>query len=165
MNFDQSLRQHVLNLLRMRGAHLTFDDAVADFPEAHINTFPPNVPYTFWHLLEHLRIAQWDIVEYVRNPQHVSPQWPVGYWHPREAKANLEAWNRSIEQFRQDLKAMQEIVSNAETDLLAPIPHGYDGHTVLREALILADHNAYHVGELAILRQVTGTWSPQRRGS
>lgn len=159
MNSDQALRQHVLNLLQMKGAHLSFEEAVADFPEAHINTFPPNVPYTFWHLLEHLRIAQWDILEYVRNPQHVSPQWPSGYWLPREAKADLAAWSRSVEQFRQDLKGMQEIVSNADIDLLAPIPHGYGGHTVLREALILADHNAYHVGELAILRQVTGTWS------
>lgn len=158
MTNDQSLRQHVLNLLSMKGAHMTFDDAVANFPEDMINAFPPNVPYTPWHLVEHLRITQWDILEYTRDPNHASPDWPSGYWRAHDEKADLAAWNASIEQFRRDLKAMQDIVADPNTDLLAPIPHGYGGHTVLREALILADHNAYHVGELAILRQVMGAW-------
>lgn len=158
MTNDQSLRQHVLNLLSMKGAHMTFDDAVANFPEDMINAFPPNVPYTPWHLVEHLRITQWDILEYTRDPNHVSPDWPSGYWRAHDEKADLAAWNASIEQFRRDLKAMQDIVADPNTDLFAPIPHGYGGHTVLREALILADHNAYHVGELAILRQVMGAW-------
>ena len=165
MNPDQALREHVLNLLKMKGAHMSFDDAVADFPEHLINTCPPNVAYTPWHLLEHLRIAQWDILEYARNPQHVSPQWPVGYWPARDAKTNMAGWNQSIQQFRCDLNDMQVMVSDPNTDLYAPIPHGYDGHTILREALLMADHNAYHVGELAILRQVMGAWSPQRKGT
>lgn len=164
MNTDQLLREHVVNLLQMKGAHLNFDDAVADFPEALINTFPPNVPYTPWHLVEHLRIAQWDILEYTRNPQHVSPEWPAGYWPAREAVADWAAWTNSIEQFQRDLNAMVALVADPATDLFTPIPHGYDGHTVLREALLLADHNAYHVGELAILRQVMNAWPAQRKG-
>jgi hypothetical protein len=163
MNPDQALRQHLLYLLQMKGAHLSFDDAVADFPEQFINTFPPNVTYTPWQLVEHLRIAQWDILEYVRNPQHVSPEWPLNYWPRRDAFADTATWNRTIDQFRQDLEAMQAIVADPNTDLLAPIPHGQDGHTVLREALLVADHNAYHIGELAILRQVLDAWSEGRR--
>jgi hypothetical protein len=163
MNTDEALREHLLNLLDMRGAHMTFDEAAADFPEPFINAFPPNVPYTPYHLVEHLRLCQWDILEYTRDPKHVSPEWPTGYWLPREAKADWAAWKRSIEQFRSDLAAMKAIVANPNTDLLTPIPHGYGGHTVLREALILADHNAYHVGELAILRQVLGAWSAQHK--
>jgi hypothetical protein len=164
MNTDQSLRDHVLYLLKMKGAHMSFDDAVADFPAHLINAFPPHVPYTPWHLVEHLRITQWDIVEYTRDPQHVSPQWPAGYWHARDEQADMAAWKRSIEQFRRDLKTMQDIVADPNSDLFTPIPHGYGGHTILREALLLADHNAYHVGELAILRQVMDAWPAQRKG-
>lgn len=158
MNSDQALRDHVLYLLQMKGAHLNFDEAVADFPEQFINAFPPNVPYTPWHLVEHLRICQWDILEYTINPKHVSPEWPKGVWPARDAKADLAMWNHSIETFRRELQAMQDLVADPNTDLFTPIPHGYDGHTVLREALLLADHNAYHVGELAILRQIMGAW-------
>lgn len=165
MNADQLLRQHVLKLLKMEGAHLAFEDAVADFPEALINTFPPNVPYTPWHLVEHLRIAQWDILEYTRDPQHVSPPWPQGYWPARDAQADWTAWHDSLDRFRRDLEAMQALVADPSTDLLAPIAHGYDGHTVLREALLLAEHNAYHIGELAILRQVMGAWPAGRKES
>jgi len=164
MNPDQALRQYVLYLLAMKGAHMDFDEAVADFPEHLINAFSPNVPYTPWHLVEHLRITQWDILEYTRDPAHVSPDWPVGYWPPRDATTDQAGWNHSIEQFRRDLKAMRDIVADPKTDLMTPIPHGYGGHTVLREALLLADHNAYHIGELAILRQVMNAWPPQRRG-
>lgn len=155
---DQILRRHLVNLLQGRGAHMPFDDAVADFPPDMINTCPPNVTYTPWHLVEHLRLAQWDILEYVRNPRHESPPWPEGYWPAPDAQADAAAWNASLDAFRRDLRDMQAIVEDPATDLFAPIPHGYDGHTILREALILADHNAYHVGELAILRQVMGAW-------
>ena len=151
---DATLRQQVLNRLRGHGAHMPFEQAVDKFPPDKINVQPPNVPYTPWHLIEHLRITQWDILEYTRNPDHVSPDWPEGYWPDRNARADGETWEQSIARFLSDLKAMQDIVADPETDLLAPIPHGHEGHTVLREALILADHNAYHVGELAILRQV-----------
>jgi hypothetical protein len=160
---DQILRRHLVNLLQGRGAHLPFEDAVADFPPEMINTRPPNVSYTSWHLVEHLRIAQWDILEYVRNPQYVSPSWPEGYWPAPDAQADTGTWNATIDMFQRDLRDMQAIVEDPATDLFAPIPHGYEGHTILREALILADHNAYHVGELAILRQVMGAWGKSHR--
>jgi hypothetical protein len=158
MNTDRALREHVLALLDGHQAHMTFDDAVDDFPMNLINTRPPNVPYTPWHLLEHLRITQWDILEYTRDPKHVSPQWPEGYWPARDAQADEAKWNETIRQFRADLDAMKAIVADPNTDLFTPIPHGYGGHTVLREALLIADHNAYHIGELGILRQVMNAW-------
>jgi hypothetical protein len=158
MDTDRALRDHVLALLNGHQASMTFDDAVADFPEAGINVRPPNVPYTFWHLVEHLRITQWDILEYARDPAHVSPQWPEGYWPAPDAQADVSMWNDSIQRFQADLEAVKALVTDSSVDLLVPIPHGYGGHTVLREALLVADHNAYHVGELAILRQVAGVW-------
>jgi len=158
MNTDKALRDHLLALLDGGQAAMTFDDAVADFPAAHINTRAPNVPYTFWHLLEHLRITQWDILEYTRDPQHVSPPWPVGYWPPRAVQADAAQWEATIRRFRADLAAVKALVADPVNDLFAPIPHGYGGHTLLREALLAADHNAYHVGELGILRQVVGGW-------
>lgn len=158
MDSDKALRKHLLTLLDGRGAHMSFDDAVADFPPEFINVKPPNVPYTPWHLIEHLRITQWDILEYTRDPEHVSPDWPVGYWPSQDTLADEAAWNDTIRRFRDDLKALKVIVIDANTDLYTPIPHGYGGHTVLREALLVADHNAYHVGELGILRQVMGAW-------
>jgi hypothetical protein len=159
MNSDQTLRKHVVALLDGRQASMTFDDAVANYPMAFINTNPPNVPYTPWHVLEHLRITQRDILEYVRNPGHVSPDWPIGYWPAPTAQTDPEGWERTIAQFREDFQALRQIVLDPTTDLLTPIPHGYGGHTILREALLVADHNAYHVGEFAILRQVMNTWA------
>ena len=158
MNTDQALRNHVVALLDGRQAHMTFDDVVADFPENLINVNPPNVVYTPWHLIEHLRITQWDILEYVRDPKHQSPDWPVGYWPDRSAKTDMAGWQHTIDQFNADLRAMRDIVADPQNDLVAPIPHGYGGHTILREALLLADHNAYHIGELGILRQVMNAW-------
>jgi hypothetical protein len=158
MDTDQSLRKHVIALLDGRQAAMTFSDAIANFPMALINTKPPNVPYTPWHLIEHLRITQWDILEYVRDREHISPDWPVGYWPDRAATTDPAGWQRTIDQFLADFQAMRAIVLDPNTDLFAPIPHGYNGHTILREALLIADHNAYHVGELGILRQVMNAW-------
>lgn len=158
MNTDQIVRDHLIALLDGGNAHMGFNDAVSNFPLDKINAFPPNVPYTAWHLVEHLRIAQWDILEYVRNPNHESPEWPIGYWPSPTARTDPEGWQRTIEQFREDLRAIREIAADPTTDLYAPIPHGYGGHTILREILLVADHNAYHVGELGILRQVMEAW-------
>lgn len=158
MDTDQALRKHVIALLDGRQAAMTFDDAVANYPMALINTKPPNVPYTPWHIIEHLRITQWDILEYVRNPEHASPDWPVGYWPAQSAETDPAGWQRTIDQFHADFQAMRQIVLDPATDLFAPIPHGYNGHTILREALLVADHNAYHVGEFGILRQVMNAW-------
>ena len=158
MASDDVVREQLLALLRGGNAHMTFDEAVAGFPLEHINDYPPHVPYTPWHLLEHLRIAQWDILEFVRNPAHVSPPWPEGYWPPPETRADAQAWAGTLAAFRADLQALEQLVADPATDLYAPLPHA-PGYTILREILLVADHNAYHIGELGILRQVMETWA------
>jgi len=115
------------------------------------------VPHTPWRLLEHLRIAQWDILEFSRNPKHVSPSFPDGYWPRSDAPPDAAAWDRSVAAFRADLKAMQDLVADPATDLFALLPHG-EGQTILREALLVADHNAYHLGQLVMLRRALGAW-------
>jgi len=155
------LREQLLHLLRGGNAHMSFDEAVADFPMRFINARPPNVPYTPWHLIEHLRIAQWDILEFVRNPAHVSPDWPEGHWPPREAQADRQTWDNTIAAFREDLQAVQDMAADPAIDLFAAIPHA-PSYTIFREILLVADHNAYHIGEFAILRQVMGTWPKDR---
>ena len=154
---NQSLRQHLLYLLAGVGAHAKFDDVVKDFPPNLRGTKPAKFPHSPWMLLEHLRLAQWDILEFSRDAKHVSPDWPSGYWPKTEAPPNAAGWNRSVQHFREDLKAMQELVANPKTDLFARIPRG-DGQTILREALLVADHNAYHLGQLVDLRRLLGVW-------
>jgi DinB superfamily len=158
---DQSLREHVTHLLDGGGAHAKFDDVIKGLPPNLRGVRPEKFPHSPWMLLEHLRLAQWDILEFSRNGKHVSPKWPEGYWPPTEAKTEAPpsdaAWNKSIRQFRRDLKAMQKLVSNPRTDLFALIPWG-DGQTILREALLLADHNAYHLGQLVDLRRLLAAW-------
>lgn len=154
---DDILRNQLLQVLSGRNAHFTFDDVVKDFPIEAINQRPPNVGYTPWHLIEHLRIAQRDILEFMRNPDHISPKWPEGYWPKLEDKAGEAEWLDSLSAFRQDLKVIEAIVIDPKIDLLTELPHA-SGYTYLREILLVADHNAYHIGEFAILRQVMGTW-------
>jgi hypothetical protein len=161
MDKDAVLRQHVLNLLRGGQASMTFDEAVADFPMDRINDRAPNVPYTPWHLLEHMRIAQWDILDFSRNPDYTELKWPEEHWPAPDAKADGAAWNETLRAFRADFDAVCALVADPATDLYATIPHG-TGQTILREALLVADHNAYHTGEFAILRQVMGTWPGKR---
>jgi hypothetical protein len=163
MKEDTVLRQQLLQLLEAGNAHLTFEDAVADFPLEFINTPPPNVPYTPWHLIEHMRIAQWDILAFVCDPEHVSPAWPEGYWPAVDLQADEAVWEHTLDAFRSDLHAVEELVKDPNIDLMAEIPHA-PGYTYLREVLLVADHNAYHVGEFAILREVMGTW-PEGRTS
>jgi hypothetical protein len=154
---DKSLRQHLVELLQGGNAHATFDQAVAKFPVDLRAKRVDNLPYSAWMLLEHLRIAQWDILEFSRNGKHVSPKWPDGYWPAQEAPPSAGAWDKSVKAFHADLKAMQDLVSDATTDLYAAIPWG-EGQTILREALLVADHNAYHVAELVVLRRLLGAW-------
>jgi hypothetical protein len=156
-NRDQQLREHVVYLLGGGGAHVSFDDAVKSLPEKLRGIKPQGLPHTAWMLLEHLRIAQWDILDFSRNAKYKSMKWPDDYWPKSEGPADATAWEKSIEQFRKDLKAMQSLVENPKTDLFARIPWG-DGQTILREALLVADHNAYHVGQLVDLRRILGAW-------
>lgn len=152
-----ALREHVLNLLAAKDAHLPFEEAIADFSQELSGTLPPGAPHTAWQLLEHLRITQWDILEFSRDPKHVSPQWPEGYWPKTQAPPSSDAWRKSAEQFTEDLQAMRDLVADPSADLFAPFSHG-DGQTLLREALLLADHNSYHLGQLIFLRKLLGHW-------
>jgi hypothetical protein len=161
MDEDKVVREQLLVLLRGGNAHMGIDQAVADFPIEAYNRRPPNMPYTPWHLLEHLHITQWDILEFIRNPDHKSPEWPEGYWPRQDEKADKTRWMETLEAFRSDLKALQELVADPATNPLAPLPHA-PSYTILREILTVSDHNAYHIGEFAILRQVMGTWPPSR---
>jgi hypothetical protein len=157
MSTDSALRDHLLYLLRGGGAHLSFEEAVAGLPPELRGARPAGVPHTPWRLLEHMRLAQWDILEFSRNPQHVSPPFPAGYWPAGDAPPDPTAWDRSVAGFRADLQAMQDLVANPATDLFAPLPHG-QGQTILREALLVADHNSYHLGQLVVVRRALGAW-------
>jgi hypothetical protein len=157
MKTERALREHVLYLLGGGGAHLDFDTAIGRLPVGLRGTKPKGSPYSPWQLLEHMRIAQWDILEFSRDPKHVSPKWPEGYWPQTEAPPAKSAWDKSVKSFRADLEAMQKLVARPKTDLLAAIPHG-NGQTILREALLLADHNAYHLGQLVLVRRLLGAW-------
>lgn len=152
-----SLRQHLLELLTGGHAHATFEDAVKGLPPKLRGIKPENFPHSPWMILEHLRIAQWDILEFSRNSKHESPKWPQGYWPKTEAPPSPEAWAKSAEQFESDLNSMKDLVKNPKNDLFAKIPWG-DGQTILREALLVADHNAYHVAQLVDVRRLLGAW-------
>ena len=155
------LRAELIALLDGYGAHMPFDAAVADFPDDAINRLPPEVPYTPWHLLEHLRITQADILDYVSNRAYLGLDWPEAYWPARDATATPEEFARTIEGFVADRAALHDLVADPATDLFAVIPDT-PGHTIVREIRVVGDHNAYHVGEFAILRQVMGTWPRDR---
>jgi len=153
MNTDKVIREQLLALLRAGNAHMSFSDAVSGFPLKEINRRLPNASYTVWHLLEHIRIAQWDILEFVRNPRHISPEFPAGYWPEEDQMATASQWKKTIKDFLNDLKAVEKLVKDPRTDFFSPIPHAKD-YTLFLEILTLADHNAYHVGELVTLRRV-----------
>jgi hypothetical protein len=154
---DKALRQHVLELLDGGHAHATFDAAIKNLPPALRGKRPRGAEHSPWEILEHLRIAQSDILEFSRDAEHQSPPWPSGYWPATAAPPDEKAWDKSVRAFRRDLKEMSALVENDATDLFAQIPHG-DGQTILREALLVADHNAYHLGELVLVRRLLGAW-------
>lgn len=150
---NPSLRKHLDNLLQMEGAHISFDDAVTDFPEALRGTKPPGAPHSAWELLEHLRLAQEDILDFSRNPAYVDRTFPDDYWPASPEPPSDEAWQQSVRQFQQDLAEMRALIADEAHDLYAPLPHG-TGQTLLREALVVADHNSYHLGQLVFLRKL-----------
>lgn len=152
-----TLREQLVILLGGRGAHADFDQAVAGFPKELHGAKPHGAPHSAWELLEHLRISQWDMLEFSRHPGHLSPDWPSGYWPQSPEPPDTKVWDASVRAFRRDLEAMQKLVSDPSSDLFVPFPHG-EGQTLLREALQMADHNAYHIGELVFLRRQLGAW-------
>lgn len=160
MKKKDMVRAEVRNLVR-GPSYMTFDDVVADFPMKHINMRPPNVPYTPWHLLEHMRLAQRDILDYIKDPDYRLPKWPDDYWPGSSVQADAKAWRKTVAEFQRDRAALEKITANPRTSLGAPLPYARQ-HTFIRELLIVAEHNTYHIGEFAILRQVMGTW-PARR--
>ena len=143
-------------------AHMGLEEAVADFPVARINAKPPNVPYSFWHILEHIRIAQRDLLEYVRNPKHISPAWPEGYWPALDATTDAAGFKRTIAAIKADLKRMDRLLADPGVDVFAPVPFAAN-KSVTRCAFLVLDHNAYHLGEFAILRQVMALWPKGRK--
>ncbi len=157
MDMDTIVREELRAHLQGGNAHMTFDEAVANFPREQMNTKPPNVAYTPWHLLEHIRMAQWDILEFIRNSQYVSPPWPEGYWPVESVQVDEVAWEKTLVSFRADLQSLLVMVSDPKVNLYTPIPHG-NGQNILREILVVADHNAYHISEFATFRQVMETW-------
>jgi hypothetical protein len=152
-----ALRDHVLALLEAKGAHAPFEDVVAEWPSHLQGAKPAGLPYTAWQVLEHMRIAQWDILEFSRNAKHVSPDFPDGYWPASDEPVAVDDWEKSIQAFTADLVQMKALVDDPSADLFKPFAHG-SGQTLLREALLVADHNAYHLGQLVILRRLLGTW-------
>lgn len=157
MENHQTLRDHLLELLGGSHAHLDFEKATAGLPTKLRGVKPPGLPFTPWRLIEHMRIAQWDILRFSVDPDHISPDFPTGYWPEGDAPPDSTAWDGSIAAFQADLKAMMDLIADQKTDLFAPLPHG-QGQTVLREALLVADHNAYHLGQLVIVRRLLGAW-------
>lgn len=154
---DASLREHLLKLLTAEQAHAGFDAAVKNLPAELRGKRPNGADHSAWELLEHLRIAQEDILEFSINPNYKTMDWPSGYWPATAAPPDEKAWDKSVRAFRKNLKAFCALIANPATDLYARIPHG-DGQTILREALLIADHNAYHVGQLVLVRQLLGAW-------
>ena len=150
---DYTVRAHLHVLLNGGNAHKTLDRAVKDFPEELINVYPAGLSYTFWHLLEHIRIAQWDILEFIKDPSFISPQWPEGYWPKPDQIADKTMWDKTLQDYYKDHDALVHILNEEETDLYNSIKEGTD-FTILREILIVADHTSYHLGQFSILRQI-----------
>ena len=154
---NDPVREQVVALLNSGNAHVAFDNVFKDFPAKLRGVKPKGAPHTAWQLLEHMRIAQWDILEFSRSAKHVSPEWPGGYWPKTVKPPNDDAWKKSLASFKRDLKAMEKLVSDPNTDLYTKIPNG-TGQNIFREALLVADHNAYHLGQLVLLRRLLGAW-------
>jgi hypothetical protein len=157
MDHDASLRAHLLSLLNEGNAHATFEQAIADLPAGKRGIRPDGADHSCWEYLEHLRIAQWDILDFSRNPNYQHRKWPDSYWPETPEPPTESAWEESVAAFRSDLKELCDLISDKSTDLFAKIPHG-DGQTILREALLTADHNAYHVGQIVLVRKLLGVW-------
>jgi hypothetical protein len=155
---DQEIRNHLVDMVTGVGAHVGFDKVVADFPVEMRGVVPDSATHSAWKLLEHLRIAQWDILEFSRDASHVSPDFPSGYWPESALPPREAAWDMSIKSFKADGQDMAALIANPATDLFEKIPHG-TGQTVFKEAYVVAKHNSYHLGELVMLRRVLGIWN------
>lgn len=157
MEHDASLRKHLISLLTGSEAHADFEKAIEGLPVDLRGKTPKGAEHSPWELVEHLHIAQADILDFSRNPEYKEMKWPDAYWPKSSAPPDDKAWDKSVKAFRHDLKEFCDLISDKSTDLHAKIPHG-DGQTILREALLIADHNAYHVGQIVLVRRLLGAW-------
>lgn len=157
---NEEARAQIVARLEGRGAHLSFDDAVKNFPERLMNEKPPHVPYTFWHQLEHLKRAMEDMLDYIQNPNYVAPEWPKDYWPPQDKETNKEGWEKTISEYREARGKFIRIIKSSKTNLLAPAEH-MKNQSILRAALLVVDHTAYHLGEFVMGRQILGEWKSE----
>ncbi len=157
MEPEKRFRQQLAKFIDWHEAHADLAAAVDDFPAELRGRAPAGMPHSAWQLLEHMRIALWDIVEFCRNTRHQSPPWPEGYWPKTAAPPSKQAWEQSVKAIRANIDVMRKLIEDPKRDLLAPLPGG-SGQTLLREALLAADHNAYHLGQLVLVRQALGAW-------
>ena len=156
MDSDQLIRKQIVYLLKGGNAHVKTEETLRAFPYQYANSVVKNVSYTAWHLIEHMRIAQYDILEFMDNPQYRSPKWPEGYWPAKDAQADENKWQKTLDLFLADLNRAVKIAEDKQLDLYAPITHA-QSYTILRELLLIADHNAYHLGQLVLLRKILET--------
>jgi len=157
MDAEKQLRQQLAKFIDWQEAHADLTSAVENFPAELRGRVPAGVPYSGWQLLEHMRLALWHLVEFCRDTRHQSPPWPEGYWPKAAAPPNDEAWEQSVKAIRKSLEEMRKLINDPKQDLFAPLPGG-SGQTLLREALLAADHNAYHLGQLVLVRKALGSW-------
>jgi hypothetical protein len=154
---DKALRKELLDYLDNSHTHISLQDAAKDFPEEFMNVKPDGVPYSFWELLEHIRFSQYDMIDFIRNPDYKEMRWPDDYWPEKGKTASKKMWDESLKKFEDDMKVLSDLIKDSSTDLLAPIPHG-SGQTVLREVLQIIDHNSYHIGEFILMRKAANLW-------
>ena len=157
MDSDKLLRQELSSYLQKQRTHMSLNDALKNLPEKLINENPPGVPYSFWGILEHIRISQFDMIDFIQNENYKAAEWPKDYWPPKDEKATKAMWDKSLAKCNSDLKIVEDIINNPENDLHAPIKHG-SGQTILREILQIIDHNSFHIGEIIIMRRNLGEW-------
>lgn len=154
---DKQLRQQLVKMIDWHEAHVDFPGAVNDFPPELHGRVPEGFPYSAWQLLEHIRITSWDIVEFSRDASHKSPEWPEDYWPKTAAPPDSQAWAKSVQAIQGHLEDMRKVISDPNRDLLGPLPHG-SGQSLFREAVLIIDHNAYHIGQLVLVRKALGAW-------
>ncbi len=161
---NDPIKTQLLDALDGRHAYMTFEEAIAGFPPAQFNAKPGNMTYSFWHILDHMRRVNRNILNYIREDTYRSGTWPDDYWPGPDAQADEATWNETLRQFRSDLEALRDLVADPATDLNAPVRNAGErvDHTLAREALLVIQHNAYHIGEFAVLRQVAGAWPAGR---
>ena len=154
---DKTIRDYLVRYLDWHEAHAHWRNVFKGIPPKAQGTRPKGGPHSPWEILEHMRLAQYDILDFSRNPDYAEKDWPADYWPKKPAPPSPEAWEKSVTTFEKDLKDLQKLVADPRTDLEKSLPHG-SGQTIMREALLVADHNAYHLGELVLVRRLLGCW-------